>query len=110
MYKVAEDQDTHLVLGILVGAGIEQQPRAVRVTLVTGPNQRRVSVLRRRRQMCVSVCVPPTYVRDRKPSPQPPLSRHMRKGNTNTQKLRSEMKNNSSRKIMKKNNMWYFQK
>ncbi len=39
--------DTHLVLGILVGASIQQQPRAVRVTYISGPNQRRISPLRR---------------------------------------------------------------
>jgi hypothetical protein len=37
---------THIRLGILVGAGIQQQPRAVRTTNVSGPNQSRPSVLR----------------------------------------------------------------
>ncbi len=37
---------THLVLEILVGAGIQQQSRALHVTLVGGPHQRRVIVLR----------------------------------------------------------------
>jgi hypothetical protein len=36
---------THPIIGILVGAGIQQQPSAVRVTIVSGTNQRRVSVL-----------------------------------------------------------------
>ena len=39
---------THIRLGILVGAGIQQQPRAVRVTLLSGPDQRRLFVLRAR--------------------------------------------------------------
>ena len=37
---------THIRLGILVGAGIQQQPRAVRMTIHRGQNQRRHSVLR----------------------------------------------------------------
>ena len=35
----------HLVLGILVGPGFDQQPRAVRVTKHSGTNQRRPSHL-----------------------------------------------------------------
>ncbi len=42
---------THLVLGILVGAGIQQQPHAVRATIVSGTNQRRESVRLRIAQM-----------------------------------------------------------
>ena len=38
---------THLVSGLLVGAGIQQQPHAVCATLFSCPNQRRVSVLRK---------------------------------------------------------------
>ena len=33
--------DTHIILGILVGAGIDQQLHAVRVTTVSGTHQRR---------------------------------------------------------------------
>ena len=41
---------THLVRGILVGAGIQQQPCAVQVTIMSGIHQRRPSFLRRRRR------------------------------------------------------------
>ncbi len=37
---------TYTGLGLLVGAGIDQQPHAVRVTMPGGPNQRRPSFLR----------------------------------------------------------------
>jgi hypothetical protein len=37
---------THPVCGILVGAGIKQQPRAVRVTFLHSQKQRRHSILR----------------------------------------------------------------
>ena len=37
---------TYLVLAILVDAGIQQQTHAVRFTVASGPNQRRVTVLR----------------------------------------------------------------
>ena len=37
---------THIVSGIFVGTGIEQQPHAVHVTSFSGPHQRRRSVLR----------------------------------------------------------------
>ena len=51
---------THIRLGILVGAGIQQQPHAVRATSLSGINQRRVSVLRAP-PMCRPQCVrPPT--------------------------------------------------
>jgi hypothetical protein len=36
----------HHILGILVGASIQQQPRALRVTPLSGQNQRRPSALR----------------------------------------------------------------
>ncbi len=39
-------QTTHLVFGLLVGSGIDQQPRTVRVNTVGGTHQRSVSVLR----------------------------------------------------------------
>jgi hypothetical protein len=39
---------THPFLDVFVGAGIQQHPRAVRVTIPSGPNQRRPSVLRAR--------------------------------------------------------------
>jgi hypothetical protein len=39
---------THIVSGIRVGAGIQQQPRAVRVTIRSGINQQRLSALRGR--------------------------------------------------------------
>ena len=39
---------THILLGILVGAGIQQQPHAVRVSILSGINQRRPSALRTR--------------------------------------------------------------
>ncbi len=38
--------DTHRVLGIRVSAGIQQQPRTVRVAAYGGPNQRSEPVLR----------------------------------------------------------------
>ncbi len=44
------------VLGIHVGASLQQQPRAVQVTTATGMHQRRVSVLRTR---VYSICRPP---------------------------------------------------
>ena len=37
---------THIVFGILVGAGIQQQTHAVRAATASGINQRRVSGLR----------------------------------------------------------------
>jgi hypothetical protein len=37
---------THVVIGILVGAGIQQQPHAVRVASFSGVDQRRASALR----------------------------------------------------------------
>jgi hypothetical protein len=40
------NRQTHIVTGILVGADIQQQPHAVRVTLLSGTHQRRQSVLR----------------------------------------------------------------
>ena len=36
----------YIVFGILFGAGIDQQSHTLRVTMVSGPNQRRVSKLR----------------------------------------------------------------
>jgi hypothetical protein len=36
----------HIGFGIFVGAGIDQQPRTVRVTPLSGTHQRRPSVLR----------------------------------------------------------------
>jgi hypothetical protein len=39
------ETDTHKALGLLVGAGIEQQTHAVRVTIASGIYQRRISVL-----------------------------------------------------------------
>ncbi len=39
--------DTHIVLGILVGAGVDQHPRAVHVTVHSGANQRRAPPLQR---------------------------------------------------------------
>ncbi len=38
--------DTHVVLCLLVGAGIDQQPHAVRVTICSGKNQRGPTFLR----------------------------------------------------------------
>ncbi len=38
---------THLIRDILVGAGIQQQPHAVLVTLASGPMQRRAPLLHR---------------------------------------------------------------
>ncbi len=52
---------THIRLCILVGAGIQQQLCAVRVTLPTGQNQRRESVLRAAQcaaHMCVAAAQP----------------------------------------------------
>ncbi len=43
---------THLTLGLLVGAGIQQQPHAARVTIASGTNQRRRSELRARAPKC----------------------------------------------------------
>ena len=43
--KYAEN-DTHIVFGLLVGTGIDQQPRTVRVTIRGGIIQRRPSALR----------------------------------------------------------------
>jgi hypothetical protein len=37
--------DTHIVLDLLVGAGIDQQPHAVRMTASHGAHQRGMSVL-----------------------------------------------------------------
>jgi hypothetical protein len=37
---------THIACGILVGAGIDQQPRTVRATMPSGTHQRRISTLR----------------------------------------------------------------
>jgi hypothetical protein len=37
---------TYTVLGLLVGSGIDQQPHTVGVTIQSGTNQRRPSVLR----------------------------------------------------------------
>ncbi len=48
---------THLVLGLFVGAGIQQQPRAVRETIVSGIHERRPSVLRAPPQMCRPQCM-----------------------------------------------------
>jgi hypothetical protein len=42
-----EATKTHIVLDIFVGTGIQQQPRAVRVTIASGQNQRRVPKLRK---------------------------------------------------------------
>ncbi len=39
--------NTHNVLGILVSTGIDQQPRTVRVTSLSGQNQRCQSALRK---------------------------------------------------------------
>ena len=39
--------DTHVGLGILVGAGIDQQPCTVRAAIPSGAEQRRRSALRR---------------------------------------------------------------
>ena len=47
---------THIVLGLLVGAGIQQQPRTVRVTIASGFNQRRISVLRPPPPICAHIC------------------------------------------------------
>ncbi len=44
--KINATTDTHIVLGILVGAGIQQQPKTVRVTFRSGQNQRCASALR----------------------------------------------------------------
>ena len=38
--------ETHLVLGLHVGAGIDEQPRALQVTIPSGTMQHRESVLR----------------------------------------------------------------
>ncbi len=46
---------THPVFGILVGAGIQQQPRAARETKASGKNQRRPSVRLRIAQICQNV-------------------------------------------------------
>jgi hypothetical protein len=46
---------TRLVLGILVGASIQQQTRADRVTIGSGKNQRRPSVL----HACICANAPP---------------------------------------------------
>jgi hypothetical protein len=43
---------THLIRGLLVGAGIQQQPRTARVIPFSGQNQRRPSVLRARMPTC----------------------------------------------------------
>ncbi len=37
---------THPVFGLLVGAGINQQPQTVRVTIRSGTHERRISILR----------------------------------------------------------------
>jgi hypothetical protein len=37
--------DTHIVSGLLVGAGINQQPQTFRVTIISDANKRCVSVL-----------------------------------------------------------------
>jgi hypothetical protein len=41
-----QTQNTNMVSGLHVGAGIDQQPHAVRVTAMRGGNQRRAFVLR----------------------------------------------------------------
>ncbi len=94
---------THIRLDILVGAGIQQQPRAGRVTTVTGHNQRRPSVLRApppptcaRRHVCV---------RDRRqPPPQPPpcteTTRRMRVNETISSQ-RKTLRTKSMRGIFK---------
>ena len=48
---------TNISRGILVGAGIQQQPHAVRITIHSSPNQRRASVLQSAPNM--PNCVPP---------------------------------------------------
>ncbi len=48
----AKPTRAHLRRGIRVGAGIDQQPHAVRVTLLGGPYQRRLSELRVRVRLC----------------------------------------------------------
>ncbi len=65
---------THRSLGLLVGAGIQQQPRAVRVTTVSGHNQRRPSALRARVPMCPPLCDRSAAASARRlsPPPQPP--------------------------------------
>jgi hypothetical protein len=83
---------THLVSGLLVGAGIQQQPRAVRVTTASGQNQRRRSALR------APPHVPPTCATASQ-------SYHMPTGNAN--KFGSS--NNSSSKYLDKSNIRYFQ-
>jgi hypothetical protein len=45
-FRYAANWQTHLIRGLLVCAGIQQQPRAVRVTPLGSHHQRRVSVLR----------------------------------------------------------------
>ena len=42
----AATDTNHDAHGLLVGAGIDQQPQTVRVTMISGTHQRRVSVLR----------------------------------------------------------------
>ncbi len=49
-------QNTHTVLGILVGAGIQQHPHKARVTIVSGQNQRCRSVLCARVTMRRMIC------------------------------------------------------
>ncbi len=44
----------HLVSGLFVGAGIEQQQCTVRVTITSGPNQRRIANL----HMAIPKCGP----------------------------------------------------
>ena len=51
---------THIIFDIFKGAGIQQQPHAVRVTILSGIKQRRVSALRRRRPSMQPTCVSPS--------------------------------------------------
>jgi hypothetical protein len=56
------DQHTHPILCLLVSAGTQQQPHAVRVTKASGLNQRRLFVLRVR--VCVCLVTVPSQRRD----------------------------------------------
>ena len=55
MHRRRGGPTAHIALGLLVDASVQQQLRAVRVTIPSGPHQRGVSVLR----VCTRDNVPP---------------------------------------------------
>ena len=71
---------THLILHLFIHAGFQQQPHAVRMTLLSGTHQRRPSALRVSGDQCTAVATAAASYHTRA---HPPMQTHADANNNN---------------------------